>query len=51
MNGRTGVPSYNIHHEGLHTTIHYTVSAHFDATTGSAKRIDQRPCDFTFAKN
>jgi hypothetical protein len=51
MNGSTGAPSYNIHHEGLHTRMHYTASAHFDGSSGTGKRLEQRPCDLTFTKN
>jgi hypothetical protein len=51
MNGSTGAPAYNVHHEGLHTRIHYTASAHFDASNGTGKRVEQRPCDLTFTKN
>jgi hypothetical protein len=51
MNGSTGIPAYNIHHEALHTKIHYTATAHFDGFSGTGKRFEQRPCDFTFTKN
>jgi hypothetical protein len=51
MRGSTGAPVWNIHHESAHTTLHYTASAHFDAQSGSGKRIQQRPCDLSFSKN
>jgi hypothetical protein len=51
MNGKTGSPAYNIHHEGLHTKIHYTATAHFDGSSGTGKRLEQRPCDFIFTKS
>jgi hypothetical protein len=50
MTGRTGVPAYAVKHVAKHSPIHYTASAHFDATSGSGKRIQQRSCDLSFAK-
>ena len=51
MNGRTGPSKYTINSEAPHTTFHYTASAHFDAASGSGKRLEQRPCDLRFSKN
>jgi hypothetical protein len=51
MVGSTGPSEYNVHHEALHTKIHYTASAHFDAQSGSGKRNEQRPCELSFSKN
>ena len=51
MSGSTGPPEYNVHHTGLHTKIRYTASAHFDAQSGSGKRLEQRPCELSFSKS
>jgi hypothetical protein len=50
MTGRTGVPAYSVKHVAKHSPIHYSASAHFDATSGSGKRVQQRSCDLSFAK-
>ena len=51
MRGSTGHSEYNVHHEAPHTKIDYTASAHFDAQSGSGKRLIQRPCELSFSKN
>ena len=51
MNGSAGSPVYNIRHAPQYTKIHYTASAHFDATSGSGTRTEQRPCSLSFTKN
>jgi hypothetical protein len=51
MDGSTGAPAYNVHHEVLHTRIHYTASAHLDGSSGTGKRFEQRPCDMIFTKS
>lgn len=50
MGGSTGQPEYNVHHVGLHTPIRWTANAHFDATSGSGKRNEHRPCELSFSK-
>jgi hypothetical protein len=50
MTGKTGVPAYSVRHVAKHSPIHYTASAHFDTTSGSGKRVEQRSCDLSFAK-
>jgi len=51
MTGRTGLPAYSVHHEAKHSPIHYSANAHFNATSGSGKRVQQRSCDLSFAKS
>ena len=50
MNGRTGASNYTIHHDAPHTTSHFTASVHFDATSGSGRRNEHRPCDLRFSR-
>jgi len=51
MNGSAGAPDLNLHHAARYSRMHYTASVHFDATSGSGKRIEERPCSLSFAKN
>lgn len=51
MVGNTGDPVYAVAHARKGTPINYHVSAHFDTRSGSGKRVEQRPCELTFAKN
>ena len=51
MVGNTGDPVYSIAHVKVGSAINYHVNAHFDAQSGSGKRVELRPCDLTFTKN
>jgi len=50
MVGRTGPEERTLYHERAGAPIHYTVSAHFDATSGSGRRNERRACALSFAK-
>ena len=50
MFGRTGPQQCAVGHERPGTPFRYTVDAHFDASDGSGKRNEQRPCALTFNK-
>jgi hypothetical protein len=50
MYGRTGSQQRALGHESPGTPFRYTVDAHFDASGGSGKRNEQRPCALTFNK-
>ena len=50
MFGRAGPQKRALGHEPPGTPFRYTVDAHFDASDGSGKRNEQRPCALTFNK-
>jgi hypothetical protein len=51
MNGNTGSPQYSVGQVAVGTPFHYTVTAHFAATSGSGQRNELRQCDLTFTRN
>jgi class 3 adenylate cyclase len=48
--GVTGERRYNVNSTAKGTPYKYTVAATFDATSGSGRRQELRPCDLRFAK-
>jgi len=48
MFGRTGLQQRAVGHDRPGTPFGYTVDAHFDASGGSGKRNEQRPCALVF---
>ena len=51
MNGNTGSPQYSVGQVAVGTPFHYTVTAHFAATSGSGQRNELRQCDLTFTRD
>ncbi|HEV3430197.1 MAG TPA: hypothetical protein VG320_20145 [Paraburkholderia sp.] len=48
--GLTSAPGYSVGHLDPRTPYEYTVSAHFDPTSGTGSRTTTRQCDFVFVK-
>ena len=48
--GYTGNPDYTVGSVNTGTPYSYRMSGSFTATSGTAKRIDLRPCEATFTK-
>lgn len=50
VSGRTGRPEYSVGRVAPGHPFHFTVTAHFDARSGSGKRNELRPCNLAFSK-
>ncbi|WP_042298399.1 hypothetical protein [Paraburkholderia bannensis] len=48
--GLTSAPGYSVGHLDPRTPYEYSVSAHFDAASGTGSRTTTRQCDFVFVK-
>jgi hypothetical protein len=48
--GITGDPRYNLNNETKGTPYAYRAIARFDGSRGTGSRIDNRPCNLTFAR-
>jgi hypothetical protein len=51
MDGRTGPEQRSFGHQRPGVPFRYTVDAHFDASGGTGKRNEQRPCALTFNRS